>query len=68
MVLDLEVVFLEPSVGVAGVIIVDHVSDVFGVVPKIAESSGDVVGLRVVQMGLISEVGREEGEEFSHIL
>jgi len=64
----LEVVIIEPSVGVSGVIVVNHVSYVFGIVPKIAESSGYVVGLCVVLVGLISQVSGEQREEFSHIL
>ena len=35
----LKIVILEPPVSVSGVIIVNHSSDVSGVVPKIAESS-----------------------------
>ena len=53
---------------ISGVIIVNHSSDVRWIVPEIAESSRDVVTLRVVLVGLVSEPGREEGETFSDIL
>ena len=67
-VLYLEVVFLEPLVAVPGVIVVDHPPDVDWVVPEIAESSGRVVALTVVLVGLVSHPGGQEGETFPDVL
>ncbi len=36
-VFDLQIVLLQPSVGVAGVVVIDHPSDVGWVVPEVAE-------------------------------
>ena len=53
--LDFLVILFEPSEGVPRVVVVDHFSDVFGVVPEIAKATRVVVGLLVVLVGFVPE-------------